>query len=809
MATSQTKLDRFSQWAVRRRLIIILTVLVLGGAFSFGAVKIRTDVILSHMFPYDHPFLQLNARFAEVFGGGGSMAVLAVKAKTGDIFNTATLSKIKEITNKIELRDEVYRQLTMSIASNSVKVSKSLGQGEIIIESLMFPNIPKNDEEMAQLKRHIFSTPAYNGTLVSKDGTAALILTQFRDGISYEEAFDMLRGFVAQYTDDKTSIHVVGYPMLMGWIYSHKAQMYVVFGISLALMVLILVVIFRNIVGMIAPIAMVVICTGLGLGFIGWTGINFSPLLYVLAFLVGARMLSNSVQITQRYLEEFNTHCDRSKAAYETMRTMLIPNVAAVATDTAGFLILSLAKIILMQQLAIMMGFWMATIALSGFLVPIICSFLPIKQKETDQCPIDKTSWLDKLNMGMAKFSVTGGRYLIFVIVIGIVLFGGWQTAKLNVGDPTPGSPILWPEHPYNQDQAIINSNFNASSETFKLFYEGEIDSVFFPEVLHTFQRFARHMAQTLPDVFKSDDAIINMIRTLNQSLHDGDPVWFQLPREQTLLTGLLGYVRQSVGHATALRYMDGDAQRSQITLYFADHTSENMLRIRDAAEKFFQETPMVLDNGRFRMAGGAIGMEIAANEEMETAHAMMDLGVLGAILIMCSLAFRSIVAGLMLTLPLVLSNLVAFGYMSTMNIGLTTNTLPCSAVGVGVGVDFAIYLYSRCIEEYSRCQDWYQTIMTSVKTAGKGIVFTGLTLILPILTWWFISDLKFQAQMGFFLAMLLFTNMVGALTLHPLLVILVKPRFMSRRVAAAESPTSSAATLLHENQSNVSPNMN
>ena len=804
-----SKLDRFSQWAVRRRVMIILAVIFFGGAFSFGAVKIRTDVILWHMFPYDHPFLQLNARFAEVFGGGGSMAALAVKAKSGDIFNKTTLSTIKEITNKIELRDEVYRQLTVSIASNSVKVSKSLGQGEIVIESLMFPDIPKNDEEMALLKKHIFSSPAYNGTLVSKDGTAALILTQFKDGISYEEAFSMLRGFVTKYTDDKTSIHVVGYPMLMGWIYSHKPQMYVVFGISLALMVLILVTIFRNFVGMLAPIAMVVICTGLGLGFIGWTGLNFSPLLYVLAFLVGARMLSNSVQITQRYLEEYAIHGDQSRSAYETMRTMLVPNVAAVATDTMGFLILSLAKIVLMQQLAIMMGFWMATIALSGFLVPIICSFLPIKKKVADKSALEKETWLDKVNMAMANFSMTGGRYVILVIVVGIVLIGGFQTTKLKVGDPTPGSPILWPDHPYNQDQAMINTHFNASSETFKLFFEGKVDAVFDPVVLHTFQKFARHMEQSLPDIFKSEDSIISMVRTLNQSLHDGDPAWFQLPREQTLLTGLLGYVRQAAGHATALRYVDGDAQRSQITLYFADHTSKNMLRIRDAAETFFETTPMKLDNGQFRMPGGAIGMEIAANEEMETAHAMMDLGVLGAILIMCSLAFRSIVAGLMLTLPLILSNLVAFGYMSTMNIGLTTNTLPCSAVGVGVGVDFAIYLYSRCTEEYGRCRDWYQTIMTAVRTAGKGIVFTGLTLILPILTWWFISDLKFQAQMGFFLAMLLFTNMIGALTLHPLLVMLIKPRFMTRGVETASSPNSTTSQLWHENHGAASQNLN
>ena len=85
--------------------------------------------------------------------------------------------------------------------------------------------------------------------------------------------------------------------------------------------------------------------------------------------------------------------------------------------------------------------------------------------------------------------------------------------------------------------------------------------------------------------------------------------------------------------------------------------------------------------------------------------------------------------------------------------------------------------------------------------------MFPGMTLILPILTWWFISDFKFQAQMGFFLAMLLFTNMIGALTLHPLLIMLVKPRFMSR--GAAESPTQPAAPLWQESQSTASPNMN
>lgn len=785
-------LERLSQFMTQYRLAVILFVLVAGGALAAGATKIRTEVILQHLFPYDHPYLKLNARFSEVFGGGGFGVVIAVNAREGDIFNERTLTKIKTITDQLLLTDELYRILTTSIATNSTKVVKTKKKGEIVIDALMFPEIPKNEQEMALLKKYIFSNPSYNGTLVSSDGTAALIFTEVRDYVSYDRVFELFRTIDDTYSDEETSVHIVGYPMLMGWIYSYKTQMFWVFGISVGLMIIILYGIFRNVVGMVAPFAMVAVCTGLGLGFIGWTGINFSPLLYVLAFLVGARMLSNAVQITHRYIQEYHACAKadnpRRQAAQKTMQAMLMPNAAAVATDAAGFLVLGVAKIVLMQQVAAIMTFWMLTIALSGILVPIICSYLPRLAQKAEPVDTEKKGWLDKLTVSLANFSIGSGRYVVMGIAVIIVVFGGWQLTKLKIGDPTPGSPILWPDHPYNQDQVLINTKFNASSETFMLFYEGTPQSIYDPIVPKTFEAFGRYIARELPDIFKSASSINNLGKMLNVTFHDGHPLWYQMPRNPELLTGVLGYIRQNIDRGTLGRFMDTTQQRAQMTLYFSDHTSENMLRIRKAAYAFFDDHPMETENGRFHLAGGAIGMEIAVNEEMKRAHALMDSLVLIVIFVMCSISFRSFVAGAMLALPLVLSNLVAFAYMALTDIGLSTNTLPCSAVGVGVGVDFSIYLYSRCVEEYPRWRNFTRTVQTAVQTTGKGIVFTGITLILPILTWYFISALKFQAQMGFFLSMLLFTNMVAAFTLHPLLITLVKPRFMQRDVTAEET---------------------
>ena len=134
-----------------------------------------------------------------------------------------------------------------------------------------------------------------------------------------------------------------------------------------------------------------------------------------------------------------------------------------------------------------------------------------------------------------------------------------------------------------------------------------------------------------------------------------------------------------------------------------------------------------------------------------------------------------------MVTLPLIFANSMAFAYMAIMGIGVTINTLPVAAAGLGIGDNFCIYLYSRCQEEL-RLQggDWSKAIIQSVCTTGKAVVYTGVTIILPILTWYLVSDLKFQAEIGLFLAIILGANVILTLTLHPLLIYIIKPKFIS-----------------------------
>ena len=778
-------METFCRAMSRHRFAVLISILLIAAGLSIGIQYIRGDVILQDMFPQNHPYLKLHERFSEVFGSGGSSVNIALKARTGDIFTQERLEKLQKMTQEVELWEEVYRALTQSFASRSVKVVRAVGGGEITIKPIMWPDIPETQEEMEDLKYALFSDPAYYGSLVSLDGSAALLTTEFKEDISYEQAFHKLQQLVGKYSDDSTSIHIIGFPMLMGWIYSLKPQMWLVFSVSIILILMILYAIFRNLMGMISPMIVGLISTMMGLGFIGWAGINFSPLLYVLAFLVVARQISHAVQITHRYMEELTASGnDRRVACRETMRAMIMPNVAGVTTDAAGFLVLLLTQIVLMQQVAVIMTFWMMSVAFSGVLTPIICSFIPLKKVSADWSrDRGKLTLMDRICMAGTTFSIGKGRYVLSAGVIFILLFSIWQTGQLKIGDPTPGSPLLWPDHTYNQDQELIDNTFGASSENFMLFYEGEPESVYNPKVFTTFEGFDYYMHERLPDIYKASDSFLNLLKMVNMTLHDGDELWYMLPYKEEEIYGITGYSKNSVDIYTRLRYLDERMERSQITLFFADHTSDNLLRIKEAAYDFFKDHPMTLDKGEFKLAGGRIGLEIAVNEEMKASHMKIDMMVLLTILLMCSLCFRSLVAGLMLTVPLVFANLLAFAYMALNDIGLSINTLPVAAVGVGVGVDFAIYVYSRCIEEYPRCKDYRETVLVAVRTSGKAVLYTGLTLILAVIPWYLLSELKFQAQMGFFLSMLLFANVILSITLHPLLIILIKPRFIRRRV--------------------------
>ncbi|MCH6572396.1 MAG: MMPL family transporter, partial [Proteobacteria bacterium] len=134
---------------------------------------------------------------------------------------------------------------------------------------------------------------------------------------------------------------------------------------------------------------------------------------------------------------------------------------------------------------------------------------------------------------------------------------------------------------------------------------------------------------------------------------------------------------------------------------------------------------------------------------------------------LLCWATFRSERAVLCIVVPLGLVSLLAYALMAFLEIGLKVNTLPVVALGVGVGVDYGIYIFSRLQEYLRRGETLHAAFLETLSVTGNGVVFTAVTLGIGVATWIF-SPLKFQADMGILLTFMFLVNMLGAIFLLP-----------------------------------------
>jgi uncharacterized protein len=771
-----------------RWLILLFCGVVITGVMVYGISVMSVKVVLEDMFPFGHPFVKLHKEFGSQFGGASTVLV-EVKAKKGDIFNTQFLTKVKGITDDIMFREESMSLLTTSIAMRKIKSIHGYSGGKVEMDGLMWPKLPDTEEEFVKLKENIFTNPTYSDVLVNSEGTATLIIAEMKEGIDYDKLFKFFLGLKEKYEDENTSLHMIGKPVLLGWIYSARPQMLLLFGISILILMLFLYLVFRSWQGMLVPAAIAFLSSVWGLGIMGLVKVNLSPLLFVLVFVVGARALGQSIQMTQRYFEELPI-CgwDKKRACARTIGFLFVPGFSAIATEATGFAVCYLIGILLMQQLAVALSIWMSTFfILCGILAPLLCSFLPTPPKEklaqfSSEANVKSASALDKFNLSLARFCTGKGKWGVIVIIVVLYAFSAGRVSEVPIGDTTPGSNILWHDSVYNMDYDEINRTFEkAGADNYMVFFRGiEEFAAKDPKVLQTFEALDKFMARNASDIYGGAASLAPFVKKLNKEMHDGNPLWEFIPDDEALTSSMIFLFQSKSNPGDLDRYADPKFYNTNVLMFFKNHTEDTIKRIRSLVKEFFTIYPMQIEKGEFLLAGGVIGLETAITEEISNLHAKVDTLVLSTIFIMVSLAYRSPLAGFIVVIPLLLANLIGFAFMSYAGIGFTINTLPCSAVGVGVGSDFYLFIFSRLQEELSaNGGDWAKGIETTALTATKGVVYTALSLIIPLLAWYWMSDIKFQAQMGLLLSLLLGINMIASLTLQPALMNILKPKFL------------------------------
>ncbi|RJO64804.1 MAG: hypothetical protein C4523_17370 [Myxococcales bacterium] len=763
--------EKLAKLILKHRLLFLIVLVIATAFFAYQWKNVRVESPTIDLFPATHPYVQTFVKYKDVFGGATTV-LIALEVKEGDIFQTATLEKVKRITKELELLDAINNYQVLSLAQRKVKELRVDPINGFVSRTLMWPDVPQTPEEVQDLRERVYSSPRYFGTLVSHDSKAALVVAGFfEDKFDPKKTYDSIESILDKERDANTEIFTIGRPIMLGYILSEYPVIFWLFGGSVVLMLLVLIFYFRDLRGTLIPLTNAILAAIWGIGFLGLLGYNFDPLVLVIPFIISERALSHSVQFVERFLEEFEQQKDRQVAVTRSFKGLLVPGLTGILTDAVGVLLILSTPIPLLQKLAVMGGFWVLSIVLTDFVFnPILLSYLPAPR------------WSRKARQGvvyhlLARVGSWASGWQRWAIFAGtaVVLAIGWTFASdLVIGDVHPGTPMLWPDSKYNQDTDRIGKRFG-NTEIFSVIVEGKArDSIKNPEVLRTMTAFQRHM-ETLPEV-ASASSIADYLPGIISILHGSDPKWELIPDDPQEAGFFLEMIYSNAEPGDLTRFVTIDSQNAAITLYLRDHKGETLRKVVEEAKAFIAANPM--QEAQFRLAGGYGGLLAAINEVVHIHQAQITALAFGAIFLFCSVAYRSFWAGLFFLLPIIVSNFLTYALMGARQIGLDVNALPVVALGVGLGVDYGLYIVERIKNEYQRSLDLNQAVVVGVTTAGKAVTFTALMMIAGV-SLWATSFLRFQADMGLLLVFWMVVAMLGSLLLLPALIVLIKPKFV------------------------------
>ncbi len=779
----------------RGSVLIAFVVITIGFLMGFPGVQIRT--VFKDLLPKDDPFVQVYYDHPN-FGNPLTMSIM-IKRKPGaggdadnTIYHAETLDKVWKMTRDIDLAPNVDHDQIISLSTEKLRYAEATPFG-IDMKPLMDSHAPSTPEEVQDFRRRIQLSPNARTFYVSRDETATLINATFLDSIEYGEAFKYAEALVIKARDKDHDVYLAGQPVLTGWVYKLQKQTYKIFGVTLGLLTFALVLYMRNIAGVVTPIVCALVAAVWGFGFIGWLGRPIEPLLMIVPLLLVARTFSHCIQYTERYYEILSHIGDKRKAAEITMGVMMAPSILGILTDVFGIVFIAVAPIVTMHNHALFCGAWALWIIPTGvFLISILLSYLPTPHNIDEIAGgAEKESGIHllqkKLLHKIARISYGKPARITATVIALLGVWAIYDSSQIKIGNPTEGSNLLWNDSEFNTAVRAINANFPGMN-TLEIVIEAKNPADDSERVGRLVE--ATMLRKKIQEIVEADPVLppratlsfTDYMMEGNRLMSGGNPKWLPLDPTRVAVNGAADAVTFGSNPINFGHVADFVFQHSTVSLWYADNKQETVDAALASAKRAVDMVGIDHPTFRVRLGTGFIALQQAMNNVVERYHWLI-LGLVNvAIALISAYAYRSFVAAFLLLVPVNLSNFLQIAAMHQLGIGLDINATIVAVMGVGVGIDYGIYLLSRICEEFTaRDHDWGAAITASLTTTGKAIMFTATIMLTGILPWYFLSDLKFMADMGLLLVAIMLINMVLSLVLLPLLVWYVKPKFASR----------------------------
>ncbi|GIU47949.1 RND transporter [Shewanella sairae] len=748
----------FESYLFRHRAFVILLFAIATIFLGLQASNLKMDAAFVKNIPLNHSYMQTYLKHQKQFGGANSIMV-AVEDTSGNIFNPTFFDALKNVHDQLFFIPGVDRAQVKSLFSPSTRFTEVVEDG--FAGGPVIPADFSTTEYGLKIVRGNIEKAGIVGRLIAEDYSAAMVSAQLMDfDPQTGEPLDTL-AFAAQlekelreqYETDEIKIHIIGFAKMAGDVADGAKGVLLFFLIAIIVTAVMVYFFSKSVALTILPLVCSLIAVIWQLGLLTVVGFGLDPMSILIPFLVFAIGVSHSVQMINAVRRRVTDGQTTKAAAALAFRSLLIPGGVALLSDTIGFMTLLAIDIGIIRELAISASLGVAVIILTNLmLLPLLISFTTVAPNKDVKHKPANNIWLK-----LSKFATP--KYAIWVLAITAVLYGvGLQQAnKMKIGDLQGGAPALHLDSRYNQDTFFITDKFSITTDVMTVIVEAFPEACTYHSVLTQIDDFEWQVSNT-PGV-ESTASLASVAKRVNAGFNEGNPKWSVLPRTTASLVQAVGRVPTTSG------LLNSDCSVMPIYLFLKDHKAETIEVVIDKVNQLQQQ--MNNDQLQFKLASGPVGVMAATNEAVAEAQLPMMLYVYGAVFILCLISFRSLRATIAVILPLYVVSTLAQALMTQLDIGLAVSTLPVIALGVGIGVDYGIYILSTMAVRLRDGMPVQQAYYEALVERGSAVIFTGLTLAIGVSTWFF-SALKFQMDMGILLTFMFLVNMLGAIIILP-----------------------------------------
>ena len=751
---------------------------------AFQALQVRPSTSFEKMIPLQHPFIQKMLQHRDDLAGLGNTVRISVAAVDGDIFSKEYIETLRQINDEVLYIQGVDRSGLKSLWTPNVRWTEVTEEG-FTGGTIIPQTYDGSSDSLNELRNNILKSGQV-GRLVANNFKSSILDVPLQASypdpndqgtllpLDYQQFSHQLEErirdkFEAQ--NPNVEIHIIGFAKKVGDLIDGLVMVVMFFAAAFCITWVLLYWFtwcMRSTVGVLVTTLVAVIWQ---LGLMHLVGFGIDPYSMLVPFLIFAIGISHGVQKINGIAQNSSDAENALTAARRTFRQLFLPGMIAILADAVGFITLMIMDIGVIHELAIGASIGVVVIVFTNLiLLPVAISYLGISKKAIERSKRDANCEQPFWRL-LSNFAHPVVAPISVVIALGAFAGGLWYSKDLKIGDLDQGAPELRVDSRYNLDNNFIISNYSTSSDVLVVMVETSPEGCSTHESLTPIDELMWSLENTAG--VQSAISLVTVSKQVIKGMNEGNLKWETLSRNQDVLNN-------SISRADGL--YNTDCSLAPVLVFLNDHKAETLDRVVAAVKLFAKEHDT--ENRKFVLAAGNAGIEAATNEVIKESELPVLLLVYLCVAVMCMITFRSFAATVCIVVPLILTSVLGNALMTFLGIGVKVATLPVIALGVGIGVDYGIYIYSR-LESFLRAglslqEAYYETL----KSTGKAVLFTGLCLAAGVATWMF-SAIKFQADMGLMLTFMFLVNMFGAIWLLPALArFLINPKKLAGKAS-------------------------